>query len=221
MRISCWSCFPVLGVLLVSPLDLRATECRLDLVEVSPVSFRGFICMKFKVVNKGNCYYKVLVSGRAHNPPSGVEYCNCNSSGDPGQMCDCKVTDQMVQVGPYETVTRGSAGRLRVCNPNSTLCDGPCTEAYITDARITCVSADGIRWSSGVDYPMDVCAGECTPRRPCATCMPAWGQPEQYGYGCVPFGDTPACMVDYSNGPVIVSPPQFDLHCVPPQSPSP
>ena len=107
---------------------------------------------------------------------------------------------------------------LRVCSPNATLCDGPCTEAYITDAAITCVSNDGIHWSVGVDYPMDVCAG-CTPRRPCATCMPAWGQLQ--GNDCVPFDDTPACMVDDTNGPTVFYPPQFNLGCVPPQGPSP
>lgn len=173
----------------------------------------------------------------------------CPSNGnDPGTMCDCML-DHTVEVGPYATVYTGGCVHRRcggcgtddnnVCDrgfcsqsttvecstslncpnhANGEICNWPCIELSITEAAIVCYSGGGQAWSSEVYFPLDVCGDpELVPRQPCASCMPAWGV--RSALGCQPLGPSPSCIVDDTNGSVMVPAPTHNFWCMPFQRP--
>lgn len=128
-------------LLTVGSLDSRGqSPCNPSLVQVCPLSDREFQCAKVKVINNDQCYYRVQVHLRAHNPPDNLPFnwaqqCeSCCDTNNPsaGKMCDCNLTLPVIEVAPNET-TIDPFGLLRNCNgcPNNEsarVCDrGSCT----------------------------------------------------------------------------------------------
>lgn len=159
---------------------------------------------------------------------NGAGCCPTNNTAGPGAFCDC-LFDLPVQLSPNSSAT-STGGVLRNCDgcgsgsvndcdfgtcsvtketcaindpcgPSDGTCRFPCTEAYVTDARVTCVSADGSHWVR-IDYAMDTCAGS-SPALPCGRCMPAQG--ELQGALCVNREPSPRCKIDETTGEVIIT----------------
>lgn len=85
-------------------------------------------------------------------------------------------------------------------------CHYPCLEVYLTEATILCASFNGNSWGL-VPGPMSVSTiyAEELPRRPCAEFMPAQGSVAGSD-ACTELEPKPGCMVDNTNGPVVVTP---------------
>lgn len=220
------------------------SSCRLDRLKIYPVSKKSSILsLKIRIVNDDDCWYRVSFSGRAHNPPDALhqECPNCCTTSPVGKMCDCTFSD-IVDVSPHHTIQVQPGCRNRVCggcgeNASATHCDDgyctlapqktcgndsacgqgegtchhPCLEVYLTEAVIQCASFNGNSYGL-VPGGMSV-STVCSPRRPCSEFMPAQGSP--LNDTCTELTPAPGCMVDDTNGPVIVIPQFGHSACVP------